>query len=79
MLEAMPKLYNHWQTLRILINENWRSAKAAFRLRSWHPIRRVKTTLITFVVRIWGRAVTRKMKRPIRTYLAQIPPVDSRR
>jgi len=73
MLEAMPKLYNHWQTIRIFVDENWRSAKASFRLRSWHPLRRIKTTLITLVVRIWGRGVTRKMKRPIRDYLKEIP------
>jgi radical SAM superfamily enzyme YgiQ (UPF0313 family) len=77
MLEAMPKLYNHWQTLRIFVNENWRSAKAALRLRSWHPLRRAKTTLITLVVRVWGRGVTRRMKRPIRAYLMKIPSADS--
>jgi radical SAM superfamily enzyme YgiQ (UPF0313 family) len=73
MLEAMPKLYNHWQTFRIFVDENWRSAKASFRLRSWHPLRRTKTTLITLVVRIWGWGVTRKMKRPIKAYLREIP------
>ena len=77
MLEAMPKLYNHWQTFRIFINENWRSAKAAFRLRSWHPLRRTKTTLITLIVRIWGRSVARKMRRPIKAYLHKIPSADT--
>ncbi len=73
MLEAMPKLYNHWQTLRIFVDENWRNTKAAFRMRSWHPVRRIKTTLVTLVVRIWGRRVTRKMKQPIKAYLRRIP------
>jgi len=78
MLEAMPKLYNHWQTFRIFVDENWRSAKASFRLRSWHPLRRIKTTLFTLVVRIWGWGVTRKMKRPMRAYLQELPSTQHR-
>ncbi len=79
MLEAMPKLYNYWQTLMIFIDDSWRTAKGFFRIRSWHPIRRTKNTVMTLFVRIWGRRVAIKMKKPIRNYLREIPVLSSDR
>ncbi len=80
MLEAMPKIYNYWQTLRILIIENWRIARGFFKfgkLGSWHPIRRTRNSLLTFFVRIWGRRVSIKMRKPIKNYLKEIPVTSS--
>jgi radical SAM superfamily enzyme YgiQ (UPF0313 family) len=77
MMEAMPKLYNYWQTLKIFAIDNWRTARGSFRLRSWHPIRRTKNSLITLIVRIWGRRVSIKMRRPIKKYIRQIPVLTS--
>lgn len=73
MLDAMPRFYNSWQTFKIFSLESWHTAQASFKPRSWHPIRRVKNTLLTLLVRIWGRWATKKMKRPIRAYLQEIP------
>ena len=73
MLDAMPKLYNLWQTMRIFIADNYRTAKGSFRLRNWHPIRRTKNSILTLFVRIWGHYTTRKMKRPIKKYIKQMP------
>jgi hypothetical protein len=77
VMDAMPKLYNYWQTARIFVVENWRNAKAMIKIKSWHPFRRMKGNLITLFVRLWGRGATHKLKRPIRRYLKQIPTAPS--
>ncbi len=73
MLDAMPKLYNYWQTMRILAADNWHIAKAFFSFESWHPVRKAKSSLLTLLARLWGRQATRRMRQPIRNYLSQIP------
>jgi radical SAM superfamily enzyme YgiQ (UPF0313 family) len=73
MMEAMPKLYNYWQTMKIFTYDNWRTALSSFTFRNWHPIRRTKNSLLTLVVRIWGRRVSVKMRKPIQKYLTQLP------
>jgi anaerobic magnesium-protoporphyrin IX monomethyl ester cyclase len=78
MLDAMPTLYNHWQTLRIFIMDNYWNALGFFKIKTWHPLRRVKTTFETLIVRVWGRGATRKMKKPIRDYLKRIPVISSK-
>jgi radical SAM superfamily enzyme YgiQ (UPF0313 family) len=77
MLEAMPKLYNYSQTLKIFTVDSWRTVKASFKLKNWHPIRRVKGTILTLVVRIWGRRVSVKMRKPIKNYIQEIPVLTS--
>jgi len=72
MLEAMPKLYSYWQTVKIFIVNNWKIATGFLRRRHWHPFREFKINLITLFARLWGRTATRKMKKPIREYLKQI-------
>jgi anaerobic magnesium-protoporphyrin IX monomethyl ester cyclase len=71
MLDAMPKLYSFWQTGRIFVADNFRTAKGFFRLRNWHPVRRTKNSILTLLVRIWGHYTTRRMKKPIRNYIKQ--------
>lgn len=77
MMEAMPRLYNYWQTMRIFAIDNWRTALSSFKLKNWHPIRRSKNSLLTLLVRIWGRRVSVKMRKPIRQYLKEIPVTSS--
>jgi radical SAM superfamily enzyme YgiQ (UPF0313 family) len=79
MLDAMPKLYNHWQTLKIFTVQNLQIVKGLFKIKTWHPIRSAKSSIITLFVRIWGRYTTKKMKKPIRNYLSQIPISTSER
>jgi radical SAM superfamily enzyme YgiQ (UPF0313 family) len=77
MLDAMPKLYNYSQTLKIFIVDSWRTVKSSFKFRDWHPIRRSKGTLLTLVARIWGRRVSIKMRKPIKKYIREIPVLTS--
>jgi len=73
MLDAMPRLYNRGQTLKIFIDNNVRTARGLFSLRRWHPIQELKANFLTLLARTWGRGATRKMRKPIREYLKQIP------
>lgn len=77
MLDAMPKLYNNWQTMKIFAVDNLRTARGFFRIRSWHPIRRTKNSILTLLVRIWGHHITHRMKKPIRNYISQIPAMSA--
>ena len=78
MLDAMPRLYNFGQTLKIFIVNNLRTATGLFSRRSWHPLREFKGNFITLFARMWGNGATKKMKKPIREYLKQIPFLSSK-
>jgi hypothetical protein len=73
----MPKLYNYSQTLKIFVLDSWRTAKSSFKFRNWHPVRRVKSTLLTLLLRVWGRRVSIKMRKPIKNYIREIPVIAS--
>lgn len=73
MLDAMPRLYNLGQTLKIFIVNNLRTTTGLFSRRAWHPLRELKCNFLTLFARMWGNGATRKMKKPIREYLKQIP------
>jgi radical SAM superfamily enzyme YgiQ (UPF0313 family) len=76
MLDAMPKFYSHWQTMKVFIANNWSNFKGLFGRRSWHPVRNLKSTFLTLFARIWGQHATRKMRKPVRQYLHTIPKVS---
>lgn len=78
MLDAMPKLYRLGQTLRLFIRNNIRTGIGLFSRGRWHPVREFRANLLTLFVRVWGKGAARKMKKPIREYLKQIPPVSAR-
>lgn len=71
LLEAMPKLYNLWQTARIFVINNWRLVTGFLR-PNWHPIREMKRNVYTLLVRLWGKYATWRAKKPVRKYLQEI-------
>ena len=78
MLDAMPKLYRLGKTFRLFIRNNIGTGIGLFSRRRRHPVRELRANLLTFFVRVWGKGATRKMRKPIREYLKQIPLVSSR-
>lgn len=78
MLDAMPKLYRLGQTLRLFIQNNMRTGIGLFSRRHWHPVREFNANLLTLFARVWGKGATKRMKKPIREYLKQIPLISSR-
>jgi len=72
MLEAMPKLYNYWQTAKIFVLNSLGIAAGIFKRRKWHPFRDTKRSHLTLLARLWGKRVIRKNKKSARKYLAQI-------
>ncbi len=74
MLDAMPRMYGLWLTLKIFLLNNMRSGIALLKGR-WHPFRELRSNLETLVVRVWGKSATRRMKKTLRKYLEQIPAV----
>lgn len=75
ILEAMPRIYGFGQTLKIFIFNNIRIGMGLLKFKRWHPFRDLKGSIITLVARTWGKGATRKMRKPIREYLEQIPMV----
>ena len=75
MLDAMPRMYGLWLTLRIFILNNLRLGLALFKGR-WHPFREFKSNLHTLAARVWGKSATRKMKKSLRKYIDQIPAIS---
>lgn len=75
MLDAMPRMYGLWLTLRIFMLNNIRIGLALLKGR-WHPFREFKSNLDTLVVRVWGKGITRKMNKTIKGYIDQIPAIS---
>lgn len=73
MLEAMPWFYNRWQTVKILAANLARTAVRFLRFKTRRPFQELRSSIITLLARRWGKGATRKMKKPIREYLKQIP------
>jgi len=76
MLDAMPRMYSLWLTLRIFIINNFRIGMALFKGRRWRPWREFRSSFETLVARIWGKSATRRMKKTIRGYIEQIPAIS---
>lgn len=73
MLQAMPNVYNYWQTIKIFVANNWRMGTGFLTRRHWHPSRELRSNFTTLLARLWGWMATRKMKKPIKDYIKQIP------
>jgi anaerobic magnesium-protoporphyrin IX monomethyl ester cyclase len=78
ILDAMPRIYGLGQTFKIFVSNNIRIGMGLLKFRRWHPFRDLKGNILTLVVRIWGKGATRKMRKPIREYIKQIPMVGEK-
>ncbi len=75
MLDAMPKIYGLWLTMKIFILNNFRLSGTIF--KGWRRfVREFRGNLDTLAVRVWGKGAVRKMKKNITKYLEQMPSIS---
>jgi len=73
ILEAMPKVYNLGQTMRIYLSSNIRTLRRWLTRQAPHPDIEFKSAFITLILRLVGRDVVRQAKKPAKKYLRSLP------
>ncbi|MFA5051624.1 MAG: radical SAM protein [Patescibacteria group bacterium] len=71
-LDAMPRAYNLWYTCRILLADIRRTVSGAYSRRKWRPLYEFRNSVQTFLLRVWGRGVLRRLRQPIERYIHEI-------
>lgn len=77
ILEAMPRMYGIWLTIRIFVINNFQTGLAMLKGR-WHPFREFRSNVETLIARLWGKIATRRIKKPIGRYIEEIPAVTEK-
>jgi radical SAM superfamily enzyme YgiQ (UPF0313 family) len=77
MLEAMPKLYNLWQTFKIFTTNGFKIALDAWTAmrqhRRWHPLHDAKRNFMTMLLRLAGKITVYRKKKSAKQYARQLP------
>jgi len=72
MLDAMPQAYNLWQTYKLLLQNNLRTAWGVVNRKTRHPIINLKGNRTTFFARLAGRMAIKKIRPQFTEYLKRI-------
>lgn len=77
MLEAMPKAYNLWQTVKIFMANGFRIAldfvDSLRQHRRWHPFHDARRNALTLLLRIGGKITINRTKKSAKQYARQLP------
>ncbi len=72
MLDAMPRVYNHWQTYKLLWRNNLQLAWGVLTRKVKHPLINLKGNIETFFARLGGRRAIVKIRPQVTRYLKRI-------
>jgi radical SAM superfamily enzyme YgiQ (UPF0313 family) len=72
-LDSMIKFYAIGRTARIFIINNIRNLKRSINFNRFRPVKDFRNNLTTLFARIWGNFATRRMKKPIKRYIDDMP------
>lgn len=72
MLDAMPRVYNLWQTYKLLVLNNLRTAWGVVTRRTKHPRINMRGNIATFFARLGGRIAIKKIRPQVTKYLESL-------
>lgn len=72
MLQAMPKAYNLFLTLRIYVRSNWRTFKRWISRRAPHPGFEFRSHLSTLALRVGGLGIVMRAKGPAKRHFQEL-------